>query len=95
MNNKQRSYLSGLATKETAILSIGKASLTPEVVASVEEALEARELIKISILKNCFDEPKEIAHTLAERTHSEVVRVIGRKIILYRKSKKEVIKLPS
>ncbi len=97
MNNKQRAYLSGLATNEPAILSIGKAGLTPEVVVSVEEALNARELIKISVLKNCFDDPNGIARTLAERTHAEVVRVIGRKIILYRKSKtkKDIIELPN
>lgn len=94
MNNKQRAYLSGLASKQNPIFQIGKASLTPEIVTAVEEALEKRELIKISILKNCFDDPKEIAQTLAERTHSTVVRIIGKKIVLYRPAKKPVIELP-
>jgi RNA-binding protein len=76
------------------ILQIGKASLTPEYTNAVDEALEARELIKINVLKNCFDDPKEIAQVLAERTRAEVVRVIGRKIVLYRAAKKPVIKLP-
>jgi RNA-binding protein len=94
MNNKQRAYLSGLASKQQPIFNIGKASLTPEVVQAVDEALEKRELIKISILKNCFDDPGEIAQTLAERTRSQVVRVIGKKIILYRAAKKPQIQLP-
>lgn len=95
MNNKQRAYLSSLAADMSPIMQIGKASLTPEYTVAVDEALEARELIKINVLKNCFDDPKEIAQTLAERTHSEVVRVIGRKIVLYRASKKPAIKLPN
>ena len=68
------------------IFQIGKSSLTPEFTASINEALEARELIKISVLKNCMDEPKELAQTLAERTRSEVVQVIGKKIVLYREA---------
>jgi len=94
MTNKQRAYLSSLASDMNPILQIGKASLTPEYTTAVDEALEARELIKINVLKNCFDDPKGIAQVLSERTHSEVVRVIGRKIILYRPAKKPVIKLP-
>lgn len=94
MNNKQRAYLSSLASKLTPILQVGKSSLTPELIQAVDEALAARELIKINVLKNCFDDPKEIANTMAERTRSEVVRVIGKKIILYRAAKKPQIELP-
>ncbi len=94
MTNKQRAYLSSLASDMSPILQIGKASLTPEYTNAVDEALEARELIKINVLKNCFDDPRELANVLAERTRSEVVRVIGKKIILYRPAKKPVIKLP-
>lgn len=94
MNNKQRAYLSSLASKLTPILQVGKSSLTPELLQAVDEALAARELIKISVLKNCFDDPKEIANTMAERTRSQVVRVIGKKIILYRPAKEPQIELP-
>ena len=52
--------------------------------AAVEEAFGARELIKIAVLKNCLDDPREIAGMLAERTYSQVVQVIGKKIVLYR-----------
>ena len=72
--------------KITPILQIGKSSVTPELISAVDEALEARELIKMHILKNCFDDPKEIAQVIAERTRSEVVQVIGKKIVLYKKN---------
>ena len=91
MNSKQRAYLKGLAQTIQPILNIGKSSLTE----SVAEALEARELIKISVLKNCLDDPREIAAMLGERTHSQVVQVIGRKIVLYKESKEhKKIELP-
>ncbi len=95
MTTKQRAYLKGLAMTIDPIYQIGKSSLTPELTEGVSEALEARELIKIAVLKNCMDEPKELANILAERTHSEVVQVIGKKIVLYRESKeKKKIVLP-
>ena len=56
-------------------------------------ALAARELIKISVLQNCLEDPKEMAQVLAERTHSQVVQVIGKKIVLYREGKKEKKKI--
>lgn len=69
------------------ILHIGKSGVTPEITQSVQEALEARELIKLNVLKNCIYDIREIAETLAGRTHSEVIQVIGRKIILFREAK--------
>lgn len=95
MTSKQRAYLKSLAMKITPILQIGKSSVTPELISAVDEALEARELIKMHILKNCFDDPKEIAQVIAERTRSEVVQVIGKKVVLYRESKDDKkIELP-
>lgn len=78
------------------IFQIGKSSLTPEVTEAVAEALAARELIKINVLQNCADDPKELANIVAERTHSQVVQVIGKKIVLYREGKdnKKKILLP-
>ena len=95
MNSRQRAYLSSLASSMTPIFQIGKASLTPEIVTALDEALEKRELIKVSVLKNCVDDPKEIASMIGERTHSEIVKVIGKKMIFYRKPKKNPkIQLP-
>lgn len=95
MTSKQRAYLKGLAMTMDPIINIGKGSVSPEVVNSVMEAIEKRELIKIGVLKNCMDDPREIAQIIAERTHSQVVQVIGKKIVLYKKNKKNPkIQLP-
>ena len=96
MTTKQRAYLKGLAMTMDPIFQIGKSSMTPEDTKAIAEALEARELIKISVLKNCADDPKELASMLAERTHSQVVQVIGKKIVLYKegKDKNKKIVLP-
>lgn len=80
MTSKQRAYLKGLAMTIDPIFQIGKASVTPELTTAVAEALEARELIKLSILKNCMDDGNEIASVLAERTQSQVVQVIGKRL---------------
>ncbi len=89
-NDKQtEAYLKGLAMKIDPIFQIGKSSVTPELTEAIAEALEARELIKINILKNCLDEGNSVAAVLAERTRSEVVQVIGRKIVLYKPAKDE------
>ena len=87
MTSKQRAYLKGLAMTMDPIFQFGKNSLTTENTAAIAEALEARELIKISVLNNCADDPREIAQMVAERTRSQVVQVIGKKIVLYKESK--------
>ena len=95
MTSKQRSYLKGLAMTMDPIFQLGKSSLTPENTQAIAEALEARELIKINVLQNCADDPNELAQIVAERTHSQVVHVIGKKIVLYKESKnKKKIELP-
>lgn len=87
--SKQRSYLKGLASTQDAIFQIGKSSITPAMVQAIDDAIEKRELIKISVLKNCMDDPNELAKIIAERTRSNVVIVIGKKIVLYRPNKKQ------
>ncbi|MBO4505993.1 MAG: ribosome assembly RNA-binding protein YhbY [Lachnospiraceae bacterium] len=97
MTTKQRAYLKSLAMNIEPVYNIGKASITPEFTEGINEVIEARELIKISVLKNCADDPKELAQILAERTGAEVVQVIGKKIVLYRQAKnkeKRKIELP-
>ena len=93
MTSKQRAYLKGLAKTMDPILQLGKGGLTPENTAAVEEALAARELIKISVLQNCLEDPREMAQVLAERTRSQVVQVIGKNIVLYREGKKDKKKI--
>jgi len=93
---KQRAYLKSLAMVMDPIFQVGKSSMTPELTNAIAEALTARELIKINVLQNCADDPKEIAQILAERTRSQVVQVIGKKIVLYKEGKddKKKIVLP-
>ena len=88
MTSKQRSYLKSLAMNLEPIFHIGKASLTDEIV---------EELIKIGVLKNCTDDIKEIANAIATHTDSELVQIIGKKIVIYKEAyepEKRKIKLP-
>lgn len=96
MTTKQRAYLRSLAMTMEPVFQIGKNSMSPEFTKAVTEALDARELIKISVLKNCGDDPKELSVILAERTRAQVVQVIGKKIVLYKegKDKNKKIQLP-
>ncbi len=87
MTSKRRAYLKGCAMTMDTIIHVGKSSVTPEITDAVNEALTARELIKINVLKNCLDDVRSIAEVLAERTHSEVIQVIGRKIVLFKMAK--------
>ena len=88
ITSKQRAYLKSLAQKIDPILQIGKNGLTPEVTEAIDLALEARELVKISVLQNCLEDPRDIAEMLSARTKSITVQVIGKKIVLYRPAKK-------
>jgi len=89
MTSKQRAYLKGLAMTMDPIAQIGKNSLTDEGLMGLEEALEARELIKINVLKNCEDDVRIIAEAIAEHLHGEVVQTIGRKIVIYRQARQQ------
>ncbi len=97
MTTKQRAYLKSLAMTMDPIFQIGKSSISPGLTQAIAEALDARELIKISVLQNCTDDPGELAQMIAERTKSQVVQVIGKKIVLYKEGKedKKKIILPS
>lgn len=87
ITSRQRSYLRKLANTIEPIFRIGKSGVAPEVTKAISDALEAREIVKITVLKNCLYEPKDISNVLAERTRSDVVQQIGRKIVLYKPSK--------
>lgn len=85
----------GLAHNLDPVIHIGKNGVTPELTEAVSEALEKRELIKVNVLKNCFEDPKYLGGVLSERSRSTLVQVMGRKITLYRESKdNKTIEIP-
>ncbi len=86
LTSKQRARLRAMANTETAIMQIGKGGVGENLVKTISDALEARELIKLTVLETCMGTPKEVANELADATDSDVVGVVGRKIILYRES---------
>ncbi len=94
MTSKQRAYLRGLASKEDTILHIGKNGLGHNLVKELDDALEARELVKGKTLETSPLTPREAAEELALQVGGEVVTVIGTKFVIYRKSKKPKIELP-
>ena len=88
ITSKQRAYLRSLASNMPTIMQIGKGGITENLIKTVSDALEARELIKLAVLENCEYTSREAADTLGEQTGAEVVAVIGRKLVLYRESEK-------
>lgn len=95
LTTKQKAYLRSLAMNERALFQIGKEGLNDNLIETVSNALRARELIKVSVLKTApVEDFKELAFDLAMHTHSEVIQIIGRTIVLYKKSKEPKILLP-
>ena len=95
LTGKQKSYLKGLAHTMQPIIQVGKNGVNDPLIKTVYDALEARELIKVSILQNCFEEPKAIAAEIATVIDAEIIQVIGKTIVFYKESsKKKQIVLP-
>ena len=87
LTSKQRAYLRALANTLEPVFIIGKGGLNDNMIADIDAALEARELIKVKILNNSMAEPKEASIEIADRIDADVVQVIGGKFVLYRQSK--------
>ncbi len=95
MTSKQRAYLRGLANKIDAIFQVGKNGISDNLIMQVNDALEARELIKLNVLETSPEDIQEIADTLSEATNSILVQTVGNKITLYRARKRNSkIQLP-
>ena len=94
LTSKQRAYLRSLAQTMEPLFNIGKDKITPELTDAINEALAKRELVKIGVLKNNDDDICETAETVAARTRSVLVQVMGRKFVLYKEAKKPKIELP-
>lgn len=86
LTGNQRSYLKGLANNIEPIFQIGKNGITDNFIKQVDEALEARELIKIKVLNNSLLDAKDTANLLAKEIDAEFVQSIGHKFVLYRES---------
>lgn len=89
MTSKQRAFLRSLANSQDPILHIGKGDISDTLLKQADDALTARELIKARVLETCALTPKEAAITVADRTKAEIVHVMGRTFVLYRKNLKE------
>jgi len=95
LTGKQRSYLRSLANVIPAIFQIGKGGISDNVINQFDEALEARELVKGTVLKNSEYSAREVCELLADELGAEIVQVIGNRFVLYRESKEnKVIELP-
>ncbi|MCI8482628.1 MAG: ribosome assembly RNA-binding protein YhbY [Clostridia bacterium] len=95
MTSKQRAFLRGLANPLSAIFQIGKNGLSDNLIKQIDDALEARELIKLSVLETAPEENRVLANQIAATTNSCVVQVVGNKLTLYRaKKKNSKIQLP-
>lgn len=88
MTSKERAYLRGLANTIDPIFQVGKGGISDVLIEQLNNAIEARELIKITILETAPGNAKELANEIADCTNSEVVQTIGNKITLFRQKKK-------
>ena len=93
LTNKEKKYLRKLANPLSSIFQVGKEGVSLNQIKGINDYLEAHELVKISVLKNCDFETMEVALDLCSATKAELVQIIGRIIILYRQSKKKIINL--
>ena len=94
ITSKQRAYLRGMANTMDPILFIGKEGVTDATAKEAYDALEARELIKGTVQQNCDLSAKEALEALCEMVHAEPVQCIGRRFVLYRRSRQPKIELP-
>ncbi|MNP50666.1 RNA-binding protein YhbY [compost metagenome] len=95
LTGKQKRYLRSMAHSLQPIFQVGKGGTNEHMITQISEALERRELIKVSVLNNNLDDPKEIAEELAKSARAELVQLIGRTIILYKESREyKEIELP-
>ena len=88
ISSKQRAYLRSMANSLPAIMQVGKSGLNENMLKTFSDALEARELIKLHVLENSGEEPRDVLNELAAALDAEPVAATGRKIILYRASQK-------
>ena len=95
LTGKQKSFLRSMGMNVEPVMNVGKEGLTPTVVSAAREAIKKRELIKVRVLQNCAEEPRKVIPMLAERADAELVQLIGRNGLLYKRNEeKPKIELP-
>ena len=92
ITTKQRAYLRGLAMNINPTMQIGKEGLKDESIKQIEDMLNASELVKIRVLNNCDDSIKDLANSVSKITNCDIVQVIGKTFVLYRRSTKKGVK---
>jgi RNA-binding protein len=95
LTGKQKRFLRGLGHNLKPVVMIGKGEIGDALCEETAAALEFHELIKVKILESCFTGRHQIAESLARECSAEVVQVLGRTILLYRKGKEPKIELPN
>ncbi len=86
LTSKQRAHLKSIASTEDTILQVGKNGIVDTLVTQVSDALKAREIVKMKVLEGAMLTPAEAAAELSEKTKSEVVQVIGNKLVLFKRN---------
>ncbi|SHN10337.1 ribosome assembly RNA-binding protein YhbY [Gracilibacillus kekensis] len=86
LTGKQKRFLRAQAHHLNPIFQVGKDGVNDNMIKQINEALEKRELIKVSILQNCMEEKDDVAEALAEGTDAYIVQIIGNTIVLYKES---------
>ncbi|GIP35889.1 ribosome assembly RNA-binding protein YhbY [Paenibacillus sp. J2TS4] len=95
LTGKQKRYLRSQAHHLSPIFQVGKGGVNDHLITHIQEALEVRELIKVTILNNCLEDRGDVARELAEQSGAELVQVIGKIVVLYKESKEhKTIELP-
>ncbi len=91
LTSKQRAKLRSMANGMDCIMQVGKGGIVENLVVQVSDALRARELIKMSVLENCLFTAKEAANELAEQCGADVVQVIGKRFVLYKRNEEKPV----
>lgn len=89
ITTKQRAYLRSKANDMDTILQIGKGGISEQVIKQIDDALNAREMIKIKVLENAFVSPREVAAQLMDEVGCDIVQTIGSKLVIYRQIKEK------
>lgn len=93
LTGKEKKYLRGLAQTRRALFQVGKDGVTSNMIATISDSLEAHELVKVAVLKTCSAEINEVALDISAGTRSEIVQTIGRTVVFYRRSKKNLLEM--